>query len=700
MNTTFTLKNFRVFDNDKGGTFRLSPITILTGCNSSGKSSVVKAVLLLRDFFKGIYSQPVHDCRLDFGNQTAKLGRYDLALHKAPGKRNNNDKLYFSYTVNPYHEAEKLLVELWFEPRKNDTLRNGWLNRVVIRKASSRNVVMDISYTQQNDDASVIIFNINRINLNVIKKDFLRFVFLDILKDQEYLLSETGDKNVREDVIALLNMLSRYMPADDLNKAIENMKGYPPEYFSDYAQSLYSIADEQNSIFCLPILSKLKGVKKQDTRTTILSIIADADNKSKFVYNNILNRVLDEFEKSSYNDFVSYYKAKEREALLFQNIKRRVQVRKGDSTCSWLFGVKGPRFTDCIDSYSTIIGLYNLLNGVNMMYDISDNYNGDSNEQYAPYQFGVIYSLMLAVSKFIDEEHAQQFIKQLCGLEDGNHFGVYNEHAIFADLCKYLDDIVSNALAPAQFRNFYYVGDSAVEIKRVYALDNKDEMGILLAKYIEECRIGQDTMPEESWAELVKFAAPGEFLSKWVKAFGIGEKVVIELSDDGYGVLIRLFKDSNDQTGRLLADEGFGITKFIVTLINIEYAILTAPRNAAITLSIEEPENHLHPKFQSLLADLFVDAYKTYNIQFIIETHSEYLIRRLQSFVAKKELTTDEVSLQYVYDASPEKRPKGEPHVKNISINADGTLKDSFGPGFLDEADSLAMDLLTIKAQQ
>ena len=88
------------------------------------------------------------------------------------------------------------------------------------------------------------------------------------------------------------------------------------------------------------------------------------------------------------------------------------------------------------------------------------------------------------------------------------------------------------------------------------------------------------------------------------------------------------------------------------------------------------------------------DAYKNYNIHFIVETHSEYMVRKLQTLVAKKKLTQDEVSLQYVYDANPEKRPKGEPHGKSIEIREDGILRDSFGPGFFDEADNLAMDLL------
>ena len=45
---------------------------------------------------------------------------------------------------------------------------------------------------------------------------------------------------------------------------------------------------------------------------------------------------------------------------------------------------------------------------------------------------------------------------------------------------------------------------------------------------------------------------------------------------------------------------------------------------------IEEPEMNLHPKYQSLLADLFLELSERYGFRFIIETHSEYMIRKTQ----------------------------------------------------------------------
>ena len=53
MNTKLIIKNFRVFD-ENGATIDLKPLTILTGCNSSGKSSIVKAAFLLNSFMKQV----------------------------------------------------------------------------------------------------------------------------------------------------------------------------------------------------------------------------------------------------------------------------------------------------------------------------------------------------------------------------------------------------------------------------------------------------------------------------------------------------------------------------------------------------------------------------------------------------------------------------------------------------------------------
>lgn len=703
MNTFLELKNFRVFDEKNGGLFRLSPITVLTGCNSSGKSSVTKALLLLRDFFSNIHTNKVDDCKLNFGNKVTKLGRYDLVRNCNSSPKS---KMCFSYIVRGKHIDDHFLIEMYFATRSNDKTNSGWVDRIIVKKGREERVLLDVDYSKE---GNVVI---RKIDLNVVKEDFLYHVYNDLLQSQETMtlpaeelsgndeLEEVNQKNLKilDQIIAALK---KHTTEEQFTRIVDNIElgSCGSVYESEYNMPIYLSSNEHDIIFSFPIFDILKNIKKSDTRSTILFIIDSCDRKNsdgskyEFQYKNALDAVLREFEESNYSDFISYYRAKESEGLLFKDlmyIKNEIAVFGSHSD-------KNGMFTQKIDGIS-----YLLSQGLSLRHQIRDEYwNSDIQSNIKPSSYKYIYTVMEELLEYIEWHDRGKWI---LGHGDVNT-AYYQEHIVFSDLCQYFDNLIFELLSPEQYLRFTYVGDSSIEVKRLYSLDKSDDMGVLLDKYLEACR-------KNTWGDI----EPGQFINKWIRAFGIGDRVSIDITSEGYGAVIRLFKSSEDKKGRLLVDEGFGITKFVVTLINIEYVILSMQKRHGVysmitndgkisgkcrsytTISIEEPENHLHPRFQSLLADMIVDAYKNYHVEFIVETHSEYLIRKLQTLVAKKELKPNEVSLQYVYDASPENRPKGEPHVKNIAIRPDGTLQEPFGSGFFDEADNLAMDLLTIKA--
>ena len=91
---------------------------------------------------------------------------------------------------------------------------------------------------------------------------------------------------------------------------------------------------------------------------------------------------------------------------------------------------------------------------------------------------------------------------------------------------------------------------------------------------------------------------------------------------------------------------------------------------------------------------MLVEACQKYNIHFVIETHSEYLIRKLQLLVSGhvEGIIADRsrVSIYYIY--SPDEKSKQK--VKRIEICADGYLDDTFGEGFYDEATKLSRKLM------
>jgi len=87
---------------------------------------------------------------------------------------------------------------------------------------------------------------------------------------------------------------------------------------------------------------------------------------------------------------------------------------------------------------------------------------------------------------------------------------------------------------------------------------------------------------------------------------------------------------------------------------------------------------------------------KSVGMQFIVETHSEYLIRKLQYLVVKGEEKPENIVIYYFDDPDEEKR-QGRPQVKKITIQDDGNLSDDFGPGFFDEVARWELELLKLK---
>lgn len=195
-----------------------------------------------------------------------------------------------------------------------------------------------------------------------------------------------------------------------------------------------------------------------------------------------------------------------------------------------------------------------------------------------------------------------------------------------------------------------------------------------------------------------------DFIKKHFQIFEVGEYFnIVNVENSFYKFLIE--KNSKN----LLVDSfGSGVKKLIPLILKIAQVIDSREfqsdpdfkwyeySNSIIIL--EEPESNLHPDFQSKLADLIVEASTKYNIQFLIETHSEYFIRKLQYLVAKKECKPEDIALYYF--TNPESLEEGEEQVRKINFLPDGGLSDSFGKGFYDEATSLKFDLLRLNRTQ
>ena len=115
------------------------------------------------------------------------------------------------------------------------------------------------------------------------------------------------------------------------------------------------------------------------------------------------------------------------------------------------------------------------------------------------------------------------------------------------------------------------------------------------------------------------------------------------------------------------------------------------------TIILQEPEAFFHPRWQSKLADFVVKCQNDFGSQFIIETHSEYFIRRIQFLTAQKKVKPEEVQIYYF--SNPDKIKKGEQQIRSLHVREDGLMDDDFGEGFFDESTRLTIDLLKLQNQ-
>ena len=166
-------------------------------------------------------------------------------------------------------------------------------------------------------------------------------------------------------------------------------------------------------------------------------------------------------------------------------------------------------------------------------------------------------------------------------------------------------------------------------------------------------------------------------VNKWFGHFDIPYKLeVIEFGDEtlaGKYVSIAL-SDKNTKTPVTLADVGFGINQ----LLPIITEGLTREKNAIIC--VEQPEIHLHPRLQANIADLMIETSKGKDEkQWIVETHSELLIRRIQRHIREGTLNPNDVSVLYVNPGDDGSK------IEVLELDEDGDFTDEWPHGFFDE---------------
>ena len=169
-------------------------------------------------------------------------------------------------------------------------------------------------------------------------------------------------------------------------------------------------------------------------------------------------------------------------------------------------------------------------------------------------------------------------------------------------------------------------------------------------------------------------------IMEWLKYLDVASNITTEDKGKIGHELKVIPKDSNK--GQDLTHVGVGVSQVLPILV----MCLLAKEDT--TIIIEQPELHLHPKVQSLLADFFLSM-ALLGKQCIIETHSEYFLNRLRFRAAAAK--GDRISsLLKIYFAE---KKEGSSNFREVEVNKYGAIMD-WPEGFFDQSQSEAEQIL------
>lgn len=303
---------------------------------------------------------------------------------------------------------------------------------------------------------------------------------------------------------------------------------------------------------------------------------------------------------------------------------------------------------------------------------------------------------------------------------------------IFSKLAEgFMNDIEDELLKlPIHFKGAH----AALQSVALKQEDKNDYAAMIVSDfYNSESRILQkqdgnrsSKLPENSSCEPSSIGR--EFVKKWMKEFEVGEKFEItDAAGEIFWLKIFTKKDDTPENYTYLADKGVGAIQVMLLLLKIG-AILNKlyPTDKVVVeeheagihlrhlkgrrlidtkyfgryyhalLIVEEPEQNLHPCFQSKLFDLFTELVQL-GIQIIVETHSEYMVQRSQVVAGdivqgEPDGSTDDIPFSVFYIDNDSNKP-----CRRIPYDERGVFTEDFGEGFFDESSKHAIAIITRK---
>jgi predicted ATPase len=587
------VNNFRTFGmNGKPAEFNLAPITILTGTNSSGKSSLIKLLQLLKANVPNNYSSLMEP---DFRKGDHKLFSMQNVMNQQ-GEPLDIEIKFVNNTESYSKKSSDFQKPLSLITKLKDSINNdkkGLLEEFIILEDDIK--IFNVSYFYPESDTSVVKRvkppeNSNKVKLG---NDYFDTIEGELTPYHEEMINNGGEvEYYHQDEIYKMRTFFGFKNTID--------KSYPflNDHFIEKDSEQFIEIPLDESFLKNHIFEEYIGV------SDIVDYI-DTSQSFKIVFN--------------LNDFI------------------KNGLHEGDISCELII----------------------------------------EPEKYFEY-----YELIMFpdIKKIIIDQIDYDILLDT---------GIKSKQDIIEDLSKYVVDVLSLTFNLWEYgRN----GETDImnktlstcknNVKKIYEelnkITNLNSFRGIPERFLKQSEPLSDL--DKALSNLQSDEKKKDNIERWLLEFGLDKDIEVK-AIESIGSYIKIIEKNES---RSLVDVGFGYSQLLPILILSQYSKI---------LMVEEPEAHLHPNFQSILADFFSKMIdepfntsfgKYTKRQFVLETHSEYMIRKFQYLVAKRELKPEDIVI-YFFGTDPTK----EDYIREIRINEYGQLSSDFGEGFMDEASRL-----------
>jgi predicted ATPase len=636
----YQISNFKAFSNAE--TILLRPITLLYGPNSAGKSSVIQSLLLLKQTLQEAAS---HKTLLKSKGSLTNLGSYRDFIHL----HDVNKKLKFNFVFDldqaginqDYRFISEILSNIDYSGMSIEFGYDSSIQMVII--ASVELFVGD-------EDLPIATYSARGTDLTISKINSQHKLWKDWWKQSRssvprFVLRQANEV-LQKSKIETIPKRSRSKLGVELENRLETLR-YLLEELHQRKKEINQDLDQRREA------QKLLEQELMSFRATSIDPLAKRIQR--------LKSELEELESSSQASLEQEEQEQEKQKQLDE---AEEALQRMNELCDRL-----PFFVceaEIKAKEQNKAGLINhihhqedYLGEMESLFQVYQSFNNEDSERIIENIIEVMQHSRISCKNFLPD--SSNYINEY-EVDDFSH-SIYSQlfdlrffsymTTVTSSLVKHFLESISYIGPLRDYPERYYIFDEGVS-------EDVGKMGSGMANILFRDKEFLQQLNDQ----LDRFELGYELK---IASFNEGQ------SSEATDVYALQLVDQQTQVQVNLLDVGFGISQVLPVIVQSMFACKK-------TIVIEQPEIHIHPRLQTELGSLFRDCIQPpFENQFIIETHSEHLMLRLQKLIRQGDLKAEDISVIYV------DRVMNGGKCSQLRLDSEGDFIDEWPGGFFEE---------------